>query len=165
MPQYNPAFKSRMLRRLVGPSAMSANALAKEVGVNQTVLSRWLRESGTVEDMGASRKKPKWTGAEKLRVVIAARGLSETELGMLLRREGVHEAELTAWQAAAEAALNDTGGRAPRSAEAQRIHELERELRRKDAALAETAALLVLKKKVQAIWGDEDDTTDPRRAR
>ncbi|CAN5590779.1 hypothetical protein BH09GEM1_BH09GEM1_34270 [soil metagenome] len=60
----------------------------------------------------------------------------------LLRREGVHEAELTAWQSAAEAALNDAGRRAPRSADAQRIHELERELRRKDAALAETAALL-----------------------
>lgn len=164
MPQYSPAFKTRMLRRLIGPSAMSANALAQEVGVGQTVLSRWLRESRNVEGM-ASSKKRKWTGAEKLRVVIAARGLSESELGVLLRREGVHEVELTAWQAAAEAALNDTGRRAPQSADAQRIHELERELRRKEAALAETAALLVLKKKVQEIWGDADDTTDPRRAR
>lgn len=165
MPQYSSAFKSRMLRRLIGPSAISANALAREVGVSQTVLSRWLRAAGTVEDMTSSKKQPKWTGAEKLRVVIAARGLSETELGLLLRSEGVHAAELTAWQAAAEAALNDASGRAPRSAEAQRIQELERELRRKDAALAETAALLVLKKKVQAIWGDEDDTTDPRHER
>ena len=164
MPQYSPAFKSRMLRRLIGPSAMSANALAQEVGVPQPLLSRWLRKARTVEDM-ASSKKRKWTGAEKLRVVIAARGLSETELGALLRREGVHERELTAWQAAAEAALTDARRRAPRSADAQRIHALERELRRKDAALAETAALLVLKKKVQAIWGDGDDTTDPKRAR
>lgn len=164
MPQYSPAFKSRMLRRLIGPSALSANALAKEVGVGQELLSRWLRESRTVEDMASSKRK-KWTGAEKLRVVIAARGLSETELGALLRREGVHESDLTAWQAAAEAALNDASRRGPRSADAQRIHELERELRRKNAALAETAALLVLKKKVQAIWGDGDDTTDPRRAR
>jgi hypothetical protein len=82
MPQYSPAFKSRMLRRLVGPSAMSANALAKELGVGQPLLSRWLRESRNVEDMASSKKK-KWTGAEKLRVVIAARGLSETELGAL----------------------------------------------------------------------------------
>ena len=150
MPQYSPAFKSRMLRRLVGPSAMSANALAKEVGVGQPRLSRWLHDSRTVEDMGSSKRK-KWTGAEKLRVVIAARGLRETELGALLRREGVHEAELTAWQAAAEPALNDVARRAPRSADAQRIHALERELRRTDAALAETAALLVLKNKFQAI--------------
>ena len=99
-----------MLRRLVGPTAISASALAKEVGVHQPLLSRWLRESRNVEGMGASKKK-KWTGAEKLRVVLAARGLSETALGTLLRREGVHEAELTAWQAAAEAALNDMGRR------------------------------------------------------
>jgi hypothetical protein len=45
------------------------------------------------------------------------------------------------------------------------VRELEKELRRKDKALAETAALLVLKKKVQAIWGDEDESTQPRSAR
>ena len=164
MPQYSPAFKSRMLRRLIGPSAVSANALAQEVGVGQPLLSRWLRESRTVEGM-ASSKKRKWTGAEKLRVVIAARGLSESERGALLRREGLHEAELGAWESAAEAALNEVGRRPARSADTHRIQELERELRRKNAALAETAALLVLKKKVQEIWGDGGDTTDPRRAR
>ena len=51
------------------------------------MLSRWLRESRTVEPMTSSKKK-RWTGAEKLRVVIEARGLSETDLGALLRREG-----------------------------------------------------------------------------
>ena len=115
-----------------------------------------------------SSKKKRWTGAEKLRVVIEARGLSETDLGTLLRREGLHETDLTAWQAAAEAALSP-GRHAGTSAEQQRdqrrIHELERELRRKDAALAETAALLVLKKKVQEIWGDEADGTAPRPER
>jgi hypothetical protein len=116
----------------------------------------------------SSSKKKRWTGAEKLRVVIEARGLSETDLGALLRREGLHESDLTAWQAAAEAALSPSRRAAP-SPEAQRdqrrIHALERELRRKDAALAETAALLVLKKKVQEIWGDEDDITEPSSER
>ena len=92
--QYSTAFKSRMLRRLIGPDAVSANALAQEVGIGQTMLSRWLRESRTVEPMRTSKKK-QWTGAEKLRVVLEARGLSETELGALLRREGLHESDLT----------------------------------------------------------------------
>ena len=48
------------------------------------------------------------------------------------------------------------------SAEARRVRDLERELQRKEKALAEAAALLVLKKKAQAIWGDEDDDTDPK---
>ena len=42
------------------------------------------------------------------------------------------------------------------------MRELEKQLRRKDKALAEAAALLVLQKKAQAIWGDEDDDTGPK---
>ena len=53
--------------------------------------------------------------------------------------------------------------KAAKRAETKRIQELEKELRRKDKALAETAALLVLKKKAQAIWGDEDDDTTGER--
>ncbi len=46
-----------------------------------------------------------------------------------------------------------------KNVDVKRIRTLEKELNRKDKALAETAALLVLKKKVQEIWGDEDDPT------
>lgn len=162
MRQYSETFRSRMVQRMVGADAMSAHALAQEVGVAQESLSRWLRQSRNVGTMTHSAKKNPWTGAEKLRVVLAAQGLSETDLGALLRREGVHEPDLRAWQAAAETALNTRPRRAGVSTEQRRIQALERELRRKDAALAETAALLVLKKKVQAIWGDADDTTDGR---
>jgi transposase-like protein len=157
--QYTAAFKDRMVRRLVGPNARSANAVAAEVGVAQETLSRWLRAAGNVSGMTRA-KRTRWTGTEKLRVVTEAHGLSGSELGTLLRREGLHEAQLTAWRAAAEAALTEPGrGRAVPSVEAKRIKELERELRRKDAALAETAALLVLKKKAEAWWGDADDST------
>ena len=79
-----------------------------------------------------------------------------------MRREGLHATELAVWRTAAEAALSESSRRATPTAESRRIQELERELRRKDAALAETAALLVLKKKVQEIWGDADDSTPPR---
>lgn len=160
--QYTEAFKSRMVRRLVGPSARSANAVAADVGVSQATLSRWLAAARTVGDMTRATTK-KWTGVEKLRVVREAHGLSDQALGALLRREGLHEAQLTAWRAVAEAALAEpTRGRAAPSVEAKRIKALERELRRKDAALAETAALLVLKKKAEAWWGDADDTTTAR---
>ena len=160
--QYSDAFKNRMVRRLVGPAARSANAVATEVGISQATLSRWLVAARNVGDMTRASTK-KWTGVEKLRVVREAHGLSETALGALLRREGLYEAQLTAWRAAAEAALAEPGrGRATPSVEAKRIKELERELRRKDAALAETAALLVLKKKADAWWGDADDTTTAR---
>jgi transposase len=114
----------------------------------------------------SKKQKKQWTSAEKLRVVTAASGLTGTALGAFLRREGLHEAQLTAWREAAETALGAPARPRPgASLEAQRIRELERELRRKDKALAETAALLVLKKTVQAIWGDGDATTDPTSER
>ena len=166
---YSAAFRSRMVERLVGPRAVSACALSREVGVAQAVLSRWLVKASTVDGMTASRKTTdkKWTGAEKWRVVLEASQCSASDLGALLRREGLYEAQVAAWRAAAEAALAEPAkpshARAKPSPEAQRIQVLERELRRKDAALAETAALLVLKKKVLAIWGDADDSTAARR--
>ena len=162
MQQFSDAFKQRLVQRLVGPHAVSANALAEEVGVSQESLSRWLRAARSVGGMTPSSKKS-WTGAEKLRVVTEARGLTGSALGAFLRREGLHETQLLAWRAAAEVALGaPVRPRPGGSPEAKRILELERELRRKDKALAETAALLVLKKKVQAIWGDADEPTDPR---
>jgi transposase-like protein len=164
VPEYSEAFKARVVQRLMGPHAVSANALAKELGVSQESLSRWLRHARSVGAMPSSKKQ--WTGAEKLRVVTAAAGLTGSALGAFLRHQGLHEAQLTAWREAAEAALGVPARPRPGgSPEARRIRELERELRRKDHALAETAALLVLKKKVRAIWGAEADSTDPTSER
>ena len=160
VPQFSEAFRARAVQRLVGPAAVSASALAQEVGVSQVTLSRWLRAARRlVPDPRPASKA--WTGAEKLRVVAEARALQGSELGAFLRHEGLHDAQVVAWRAAAEVALAEPT-KPTRGRGTKRLDELERELRRKDAALAETAALLVLKKKVQAIWGDVDDTTGVR---
>lgn len=98
---------------------------------------------------------------EKVRIVADAQNLSDAELGAFLRKEGLHEADLQRWKEAMRDGLaNATGrGKSRRSKEAKRFKKLERELNRKDKALAETAALLVLKKKALEIWGDEGDDT------
>jgi transposase-like protein len=163
-----------MVKKLTGPHATSANALASEVGVSQATLSRWLKGAGTVErSMSAPHdtkqappptKRPKdWTAEEKWALVTEAARVPQAELGALLRRSGVHEAQLVEWRAAAMAGLQRPSRRERKAAniEKLKIRKLERELRRKEKALAEAAALLVLKKKAQEIWGDEDDDTTP----
>jgi transposase-like protein len=132
----------------------------------------WKRKAATVvavsnksTPVSASRpRRPEdWSAQERLRVVNEASRLSEAELGEFLRREGLHEETLRGWrnavQDAALEALQPAGSVRARGGDRKRIKQLERELARKDAALAEAAALLVLKKKAQAIWGDEDDDT------
>ena len=141
-----------MVQKMLPPNGRSASAVAEETGLPQPTLSRWLREVGKVGIMNIPARK--WTLVEKLRVLLEASRVGESQLGELLRREGVHEAQLTAWRAEVETALGDgvTRGKRSASAATKRIKELERELRRKDRALAEAAAILVLKKKVAALW-------------
>ena len=147
MTEYSEAFVSKMVRKMLPPGAVTANALAKETGLNQSTLSRWLKDARTVGVMDKPAKK--WTFLEKLRVVVEASGLSDDKLGEFLRREGLFEAQLQEWRVAAEAAFADASKSksSTRSREAKRIKELEWEVRRKDKALAEAAALLILKKR------------------
>lgn len=168
---YSDGFIARQVRRMAGPEGISATALANEIGVPQPTLSRWLRAASNVGAMtGKPRKKDstpdrkRWTPAEKLRVLGRSAELGDEELGAFLRAEGIHEATLRQWEEAATAALTASAKprRGKKSPEAKRIAELERDLRRKEKALAEMAALITLQKKVQAIWGDGGSDTDTR---
>jgi hypothetical protein len=95
-----------------------------------------------------------WPIDEKIRVLSEARKLTGEELTGFLKREGLLLADLEQWRMAL-----DEEGRASK-ATTKRIRKLERELAHKEKALAEAAALLVLKKKVQHLWEGEDDDTD-----
>jgi len=166
---YSKAFKAKMVQKMAIPGGISGYALAAETGVAQSTLSRWLHETHSVEGMSETKswktkKKPR-TSMEKLRLVVEASELSGAEFGAFLRREGVHEADLEEWRTAAAEALGPAKKRArakQAKSETKRIRHLERDLRRKEKALAEVSALLILKKKVDALWGDEDDDTDER---
>jgi transposase-like protein len=180
MPSYNAGFKARMVQRMAGPERVSATALAREVGVPQSTLSRWFHQASVLTPTvpAMAKKQPSKsnssrgprrgrTAEDKLRIVLQASSLSEEGLGVFLRREGIHEALLAEWrakvmQAATGALKAPHAGRSERTPEARKILELERELLRKDKALAEVTALLALKKKLREIWGDEDDATDTR---
>jgi len=105
------------------------------------------------------------TPEEKLDLVLQASVLTDEELGEFLRRNGLHEADLKRWRHEALAGLGDRRPERRRSSDAKQIRKLEKELVRKDKALAEAAALLVLQKKVREIWGDGDDDTKPRNGK
>ena len=170
--KYSEAFKAKMVQKMSTPGGPSANELAREVGVNQSTLSRWRRRAARVDAMAkkketTSRRPQDWTAAEKLDAVLEAAELSDEQLGGFLRRQGLHQTHLEQWRQQMLLGLNEKPlrRRSALSAEGRRIRELEKELRRKDAALAETAALLVLKKKAQAIWGDGGGDTRPKSGR
>lgn len=156
-----------MVQRLLSGNA-SVMVLAREVGVSHTTISRWARSFGRLQptmDKGSNdpkrppRRTEDWTAQDRLTALGKASELTGDRLGAYLRREGLHEATLQQWRQIALEALQGPANATRNQAEKRQVKKLERELLRKDKALAEAAALLILKKKVQAIWGDEDDVT------
>ena len=111
---------------------------------------------------GRARRPEDWSPLEKLRAVTESMGLSEGALGAYLRTHGLHAANLEQWRIQAQEGLSTEATPATKkelTASKKRVKGLEKELRRKNAALAETAALLVLSKKMNALWGDEGEDT------
>ena len=150
---FSVAYKRKMLDRLTGKGAISARQLAIETGVRQQTLSRWLQEARSVAPMPSEQLPRARTVDERLRILTEANGLSGTELARVLLREGVLLTDLEQWRLAL---MEDGRGS---MAMAKRIRALERELARKEKALAEAAALLMLKKKVTDLWEAEDVDT------
>ena len=173
---YSKAFRTLIVQKMTSPDRPDVVALAEEVGVSRSTLYRWVEDAGklipqidvetpptTEHTQRPSRmKRPQdWSAEEKLAAVLEAAALSDEELGAFLRSKGIHEAQLQEWREQMLSGLNPASvQRSKKKTETKRVRELEKELRRKDKALAETAALLVLKKKAQAIWGDGDDDTE-----
>ena len=170
---YPPELRERLVVRMIGAERMSPYVLARETGITRQTLSRWSLDARRVAAMTTqSSKQPTppdkpprrpqdWTPQERLRAVNQASALADAELGAWLRREGLHEATLAQWRDAALRGLageRSHGGSPP--GEAKRVKQLERELLRKDKALAEAAAILVLRGKLQALWGEEGGSTE-----
>ena len=140
---------------MLPPMSRSVPELAKASGISDVTLYTWRKRAG----VGALMKKgdaESWSGAQKFRVVLESASLSEAELSEYCRRKGLWVEQVQRWRRNCEQA-NAGGETADEKARAKEMKRLERELRRKEAALAEAAALLVLSKKAEAIWGEKED--------
>ena len=157
-----------MIQKMLGPPARTAYSVAREIGgPHTTTLSKWRRNAVTMAGMDKKQRGEKsirsWTALEKMDVLNKSVSLSEDELGAFLRERGIYEAQLAQWRVEAIGGLSgeasSSGLSMQLTTERKKVKDLERELRRKEKALAEAAALLVLQKKVRAIWEDGEGGT------
>ena len=151
MARYGRAMRERVVARLLPPESATLEVVARDMGIGVLTLQRWRDDAQSMPARGRA-----WTAGARLEAVITAAAMDEVGKSAWCRESGVYPAELDKWRASATAALAEPEeARATPQATRQdkkRIKELERELLRKDRALAETAALLVLSKKVAAIF-------------
>ena len=159
---YSPERKAAVLAKMLPPNNMPLGRLAKEEGISKGTLGKWRAEARAKgQFLPDAKAGPEgWSSEDKLAAVIETASLNEAELGEYCRRRGIYAEQLAVWRQACarandwERATSRQIARETRDAN-KRSQKLERELARKEKALAEAAALMVLRKKAEAIWGPE----------
>lgn len=163
MKRVPPERKESIMRKMAPPINMSVAELARQEGISTATLYNWrsnARQRGTILPSN-SNPPDKWSSEDKFRTVLETAPLNATELSAYCRKHGLYPEQVEAWREACLSANARSEEQQKQSREAQKedrkkIGQLEKELSRKDKALAETAALLVLSKKAKAIWGSND---------
>ena len=156
--QYNESFRQQALEKVYARGSSTVNAVAADLNMSHGTLKNWMRadKSSSQATAGLRSKRPQdWSLAERLHMLLESHGLDDEALNACCREKGIFRHHLEQWQAAFEA-----GAAVVNHAELRELKDLNkaltRELNRKEKALAEAAALLVLQKKYQALWEGED---------
>ncbi len=155
MRTFSPEFKEQLVKKLLMADGPSVAALSAESGVGRSTLQRWRQQYRRHGGVASGGRLPAAGNKHRLQAVIATAAMNEAERSAWCRERGLYVRELDAWRQAFETADLSGGGdcRAELVRERNSRHALERELLRKERALAEAAALLTLSKKARAIWG------------
>jgi len=164
MAKYSEKLKQSMAAKILRPGGPSALSLAGETGISQSTLSKWVREYKQTDGVivvDIQRRPKDWSRIERFQAILDCEKLNTSELGLYLRKNGLTSEHLKKWKIECATGIQNSGvGRPAKDPEVKKLEkklkETERDLLKKDKALAEAAALLILKKKAQAIWGDPE---------
>ena len=137
--------------------------IAMEYGIGKSTIGKWLRQykqNGSINLKSKEKRPMDWTSEERITALIKTGSMSPEECASWCRKKGIFPHHLEQWKKDAMSGMASGSSKKQSEAEKQLRKEnsaLKKDLNRKEKALAETAALLVLKKKVQAIWGEPEE--------
>ncbi len=159
--RYSRAIKESVIRKVLPPEGRSIRSVSQEYGISEQTIRNWIEQANlgtlTVGDgeLGPRALSP----AEKYRLVLEAAGIPEDQKGAWIREKGLHSEHLPLWEQELQEIVTEkhNSKHEELAAAKKRIKELEKELNRKDKALAELAALVALKKKRESILEDPKD--------
>jgi len=156
--------KEAILKKLLPPYSMSVKEVSEEEGISTATLYHWrqqLRGSGAaVPNNNTSSEQ--WSAQTKLAIVAETYSMTESELSQYCREKGLFPEQIQSWRSECMQGFKSSKeqeAEAKKQAKADKleIKELKKDLRIKEKALAETAALLVLRKKLRAFYGEEPE--------
>lgn len=159
--RYSSRIRQAVLRKVLPPQSKDVTDVALEFGITEQAINGWIKlvQEGKLT-MEAEGSGPRATSASaKLSLLLEGAKVDDDQLGGWLRDKGLHSEHLPLWEQELRELMDDktTADKAEIQALKKRTRQLEKELERKDKALAELATLIALKKKAAAIWGDSEE--------
>lgn len=162
--RYTAEQKQAVVARMMPPQNEAVAKINEETGITEATLYKWRKEARATGSAtpGNGQTSDKWSSQDKFLVVMETFVMNEAELADYCRRKGLYREQIEAWKEVCLQANGQAFDQAKQlngqlKEEKQRAKALEKDLQKKEKALAEAAALLLLRKKSQAIWGDEED--------
>tara|TARA_Y100001947_G_C10094631_1_gene200360 strand:- start:26 stop:526 length:501 start_codon:yes stop_codon:yes gene_type:complete len=164
VPSYSEERKQQILNKLLPPSNMTVAEVSRIEGIGLQTLYNW-RDKAKQQGRPVPGSKPTsehWSAEAKFATVLETASLNEAELSEYCRAKGLFVEQVKAWKADAlrgfmSSREQELEAKRQRQADHKEIKQLKGELRRKEKALAETAALLVLRKKLNALWENDNE--------
>jgi len=154
-------FKKSAVKKYLSRGNRSVNEVLQEIGIASPTIYQWRDQFANVSGMTKSTKPQTRSASEKLKALMEFDALPDEKRGEYLRKNGLHEEHLAEWRQQIEEAFTpkkrSLQERQELAVEKNKVKQLEKEIRRKDKALAEVSALLVLKKKADLIWGTTEE--------
>jgi len=159
--RYSRAIKESVLKKVLPPTSRSVKEVSKEFGINEQTIRNWIQkiENGTM-DLGSDELGPNYlSSGEKFQLLLEGSALSDEQRSEWAREKGLHSQHLELWEQELRDVVTDRSQQKHNELKAakKRIKDLEKALNRKDKALAEMAAILALKKKLDTVFGDQED--------
>ena len=162
--RYSAELRDAVLRRVLPPQNDPVERVAREEGISEQTVRNWKAkalDTGYRPAEEDASLPDRWTTQDKFHIVLETAGMNEAELGEYARVKGLYVEQIHRWR---DACIKANGGTAKEAARLNRElkgvekknRQLERELIRKEKALAEAAALMILRKKLDAIWGEQE---------
>lgn len=162
--RYPKELKEQAINRMMPPTNEAVKSLSEEFGISEQTLYKW-RQKARAEGQatpGNGQTTDRWNSEDKFLIVMETFSMNQIELAEYCRKKGLYKEQIDAWRISC---LNANTGELNQTKklsnelkeEKKRSADIEKDLRKKEKALAEAAALLLLRKKAQAIWGDPED--------
>lgn len=169
MARFSNEFKESCVSKIIGESKRSIRSVAREAQVSVSSVHKWVEDAKAIANSNAmglpnptNERATNWSSAKKLQTLIETASLSEEALNHYCRQQGLYKSQLEQWKLNFMSEQDTSLREMNNELKALRVQNkrLQRELQRKEKALAEASALLLLKKNLDQLWSIDEDNSD-----